>query len=101
MAKVSMIEREDKRKILAKKHSNSYKNLKAKVMNKSLTLEERFEAQMELSKLPRNSSKVRQRNRCKVTGRPRGYYRKFQLSRISLRELAAFGLIPGVKKSSW
>jgi small subunit ribosomal protein S14 len=101
MAKVSMINREDKRKMLAKKYSSLYIKLKSRVMDKTLTLEDRFEAQMQLSKLPRNSSKVRQRNRCKVTGRPRGYYRKFQLSRISLRELAAFGLIPGVKKSSW
>ncbi len=96
-----MIERNEKRKNLAAKHSAQYKKLKARVMDKTTTIEERFEAQLELSKLPRNSSKVRQRNRCKVTGRPRGFYRKFQVSRISLRELAAFGLIPGVKKSSW
>jgi small subunit ribosomal protein S14 len=101
MAKVSMIGREEKRKNLAQKNSLKYKKLKSRVMDKSISIEERFEAQLELNKLPRNSSKVRQRNRCKVTGRPRGYYRKFQLSRISLRELAAFGLIPGVVKSSW
>lgn len=101
MAKVSMIQREDKRKALAKGYSSLYKKLKARVMDKKISLEERFETQLELNKLPRNASKIRQRNRCRVTGRPRGYYRKFQVSRISLRELAAFGLIPGVKKSSW
>ena len=101
MAKTAMLEREDKRKNLAKKNKAQYKKLKALVMDKTISIEERFEAQLKLNKLPRNSSKVRQRNRCRVTGRPRGYYRKFQVSRIALRELAAFGLIPGVKKSSW
>lgn len=101
MAKTSMLERNEKRKNLAKKHASQYKKLKAKIMDKTISIEERFEAQLELNKLPRNSSKVRQRNRCRVTGRPRGFYRKFQVSRIALRELAAFGLIPGVKKSSW
>jgi small subunit ribosomal protein S14 len=101
MAKISMINRDDKRRVLAKKYAGKYKKLKATVMDKTISIEERFEAQLELNKLPRNSSKVRQRNRCKVTGRPRGFYRKFKVSRIALRELAAFGLIPGVKKSSW
>ncbi len=101
MAKVSMIERNEKRKNLVKKYASKYKKLKSTVMDKTITIEERFEAQLELNKLPKNSSKIRVRNRCKVTGRPRGYYRKFQMSRISLRELAAFGLIPGIKKSSW
>lgn len=101
MAKVSMVERNTKRKNLVLKYSAQYKKLKSRVMDKTITIEERFEAQLELNKLPRNSSKIRVRNRCKVTGRPRGYYRKFQMSRISLRELAAFGLIPGIKKSSW
>ncbi len=96
-----MLEREEKRKNLAKKHNSEYKKLKARIMDKSLTIEERFEAQLEMNKLPRNSSKIRQHNRCKVSGRPRGFYRKFQISRIALRELAAFGLIPGIKKSSW
>lgn len=96
-----MINRDEKRRILAKKYAAKYKKLKSRVMDKTISIEERFEAQLELSKLPRNSSKVRQRNRCKVTGRPRGFYRKFKVSRIALRELAAFGLIPGVKKSSW
>lgn len=101
MAKVSMIERNDKRKELAAKYNSRYKKLKSRVMDKTISIEERFEAQLELNKLPRNSSKVRQRNRCRVTGRPRGVYRKFQVSRIALRELAAFGLLPGIKKSSW
>ena len=70
-------------------------------MSKTLSLEERFIAQTKLAQLPRNSSKVRIRNRCELTGRPRGYYRRFNLSRITLRELASFGMLPGVKKSSW
>jgi len=101
MAKTAMIERDIKRKNLAKKYNSKYEKLKARVMDKSVSIEDRFEAQLELNKLPRNASRIRQRNRCKVTGRPRGFYRKFQISRIALRELAAFGLIPGIKKSSW
>lgn len=101
MAKVSMLERNEKRRNLVKKYASKYKKLKSRVMDKTLSIEERFEAQLELNKLPKNSSQIRIRNRCKVTGRPRGYYRKFQMSRISLRELAAFGLVPGIKKSSW
>lgn len=101
MAKVSMVQRDVKRSNLNKKHNKKYKELKSIVMNKDLPLEERFQAQLKLNKLPRNSSKVRHRNRCQVTGRPRGYYRKFKMSRISLRELAAFGMIPGLTKSSW
>lgn len=101
MAKVAMLEREKKRKALSRKNNAKYKKLKARVMDKSVSIEDRFEAQLELNKLPRNSSRIRQRNRCKVTGRPRGVYRKFQISRIALRELAAFGLLPGIKKSSW
>lgn len=96
-----MVQRDIKRKNLNKKYSVEYNKLKSIVMNRSLPLEERFEAQLKLNKLPRNSSKVRYRNRCQVTGRPRGYYRKFKMSRISLRELAAFGMIPGLTKSSW
>lgn len=96
-----MVQRDVKRSNLNKKHNKKYKELKSIVMNKDLPLEERFQAQLKLNKLPRNSSKVRHRNRCQVTGRPRGYYRKFKMSRISLRELAAFGMIPGLTKSSW
>ena len=101
MAKIAMIERDKKRTKMAKKNESKRKRLKAIVMNKELPLEERFQAQLKLCKLPRNSAKERQRNRCEVTGRPRGYYRKFKMSRIALRELAAFGLVAGVKKSSW
>lgn len=101
MAKVSMVQRDVKRKRLAEKNAERYKKLKSIVMNRELSLEERFEAQIELNKLPRNSSRVRYRNRCQVTGRPRGYYGKFKMSRISLRELASFGQIPGLTKSSW
>jgi len=71
------------------------------VKNRALPPEERFAAQIKLSKLPRNGSKVRVRNRCEVTGRPRGFYRKFKMSRIALRDLASLGLVPGVTKSSW
>ena len=101
MAKVSAVERNDKRVRLQNKYDTKRAELKAIVMNKSLPLEERFEAQLKLAKLPRNSAKNRQRNRCRLTGRPRGVYRKFELSRIALRELASFGQIPGVVKSSW
>lgn len=101
MAKLSMIERDRKRKKMAEQKSSQYQRLKALVMDKSLPMDERFDAQLKLNKLPRNSSKVRQRNRCQVTGRPRGYYRKFKMSRVTLRELASFGQIPGLTKSSW
>lgn len=101
MAKTAMIERDKKRKRMAKEHASKYARLKEIVMNKELSIEERFQAQLKLNKLPRNSSKVRQRNRCQVTGRPRGYNRKFKMSRIAVRELAAFGMIPGLTKSSW
>jgi small subunit ribosomal protein S14 len=101
MAKVSMIERDKKRSNLSKKYAKKYAELKAVVSNREISLEERFDAQLKLAKLPRNSSKVRYRNRCECTGRPRGYYRKFRISRIALRELASLGLLPGVVKSSW
>lgn len=101
MAKTSVVERGKKRKRIIAKFANKRKALKAIIMNKTLPMEERFEAQLQLNKLPRNSSQSRYRNRCEVTGRPRGFYRKFKMSRISLRELAAFGELPGVVKSSW
>tara|TARA_B100001564_G_C20231086_1_gene486104 strand:- start:286 stop:591 length:306 start_codon:yes stop_codon:yes gene_type:complete len=101
MAKVCMVERDKKRKRLQAKNASKYARLKEIVMDRSLPIEERFEAQLKLNKLPRNSSKVRYRNRCEVTGRPRGFYRKFRMSRITLRELASLGMIPGVIKSSW
>lgn len=101
MAKVCMVQRDLKREKLAKKFEAKRTALKAKIMSKESTIEERFEAQLQMNSLPRNSSASRKRNRCQVTGRPRGYYRKFKMSRISLRELAAYGMIPGLVKSSW
>lgn len=101
MAKVCMTEREIKRKKLATKYAKKRAALKKQVMDKNVTLEERFEAQLALNNLPRDSSQSRYRNRCDVTGRPRGFYRKFKLCRVVLRELAAVGQLPGVTKSSW
>ncbi len=101
MAKLSKIVSNDKKKKMAKKHLPLRKELRAKVKNESLSDEERFEAQMKLQSLPRNSCENRIRNRCEMTGRPRAYYRKFGLSRTSFRELALSGMLPGVTKSSW
>lgn len=101
MAKVSMVQRDKKRSELHEKYKNKRAELKALIKNKDTDMEERFQAVMELAQLPRNSAKVRQRNRCELTGRPRGYYRKFRMSRIALRELASRGQLPGVTKSSW
>ena len=101
MAKKSAIERNKKRRLLAKKYAGRRERLKAIAGNRELPAEERFSARMKLAQLPRNSSPVRIRNRCELTGRPRGYYRKFKLSRIALRELASNGHIPGMTKSSW
>lgn len=101
MAKTSMVVRDKKRKALSKRLRAKREQLKEIIMNKELALEERFAAQLKLNKMPRNSSKIRYRNRCEITGRPRGFYRKFKMSRIALRDLAALGQIPGVVKSSW
>ena len=101
MAKTSSIQRNLKRIKLVKKFSKKRKELKKIIKNKNLPLEERFNAQLKLAKLPRNSAKIRIRNRCEITGRPRGVYRKFKISRIALRELASKGIIPGMTKSSW
>ncbi|MDH5722503.1 MAG: 30S ribosomal protein S14 [Alphaproteobacteria bacterium] len=101
MAKVSMIERGKKRAKLVKKHAAKRAELKKIVMDQSIAPDERFQAMLKLAEMPRNSSKVRKRNRCALTGRPRGYYRKFNLSRIALRDLASRGELPGVVKSSW
>jgi small subunit ribosomal protein S14 len=101
MAKVSAIEKNKARRKLVNQYANRRKKLKEIIKNRDLPFEERFEAQLKLSELPRNSSKIRVRNRCELTGRPRAYYRKFKLSRIALRELAAFGELPGVIKYSW
>ncbi len=101
MAKVSMIEREKKRAKLVKQYATRRAALKAVIEDQSKPMEDRFKATMKLAKLPRNSSAVRLHNRCQMTGRPHAYYRKLKLSRIMLRDLASFGQIPGMVKSSW
>ena len=101
MAKKSSVNRNKKRIKMSLKFANKRKKLKNIVMNKKLSSEERFNAQMKLSKLPRNSSKIRIRNRCEITGRPHGVYRKLKISRITLRQLTLEGKIPGMIKSSW
>ena len=101
MAKKSAVNRNERVKQLVKQHAAKRAALKATAVNEALPLEERFDARLKLAELPRNSSKTRIRNRCEVTGRPRGYYRKLKMSRISLRDLGAAGLIPGLVKSSW
>ena len=101
MAKTSSIQRNLKRIKLVKKFFKKRENLKKIIKNKKLPLEERFAAQLKLAKIPRNSAKVRIRNRCEITGRPHGVYRKLKISRIALRELASAGKIPGMTKSSW
>ena len=101
MAKACMVERDKKRRRMAKSYANKRAKLKAIIKDRNAPAEERFEATLKLAKLPRNSSKTRIRNRCAVTGRPRGYYRKLNLSRIALRDLASRGELPGVVKSSW
>ena len=101
MAKKSVINRNKKRIALTLKFANKRKELKKIVMNKKVSLDERFKAQMKLSKLPRNSSKIRVKNRCEITGRSHGVYRKLRMSRISLRKLSLEGKVPGMVKSSW
>tara|TARA_B100000686_G_C16558299_1_gene846406 strand:- start:431 stop:736 length:306 start_codon:yes stop_codon:yes gene_type:complete len=101
MAKLSSINKNNKRIKLSEKFSKKRKALKKIIMNKQLPLEERFKAQQRLSKLPRNSSKTRIMNRCQITGRPHGVYRKLKISRIALRQLGLEGKIPGMVKSSW
>ena len=101
MAKTSAIKKNNKRIKLSNRLYNKRASLKKIIMNKKLPLEERFKAQQKLSKLPRNSSKIRVRNRCQITGRPHGVYRKLKISRIALRQLGLEGKIPGMVKSSW
>lgn len=101
MAKNSAVLKNDRRKAKVKKYANKRAALKAIVMNKELPLDERMQAQLKLAALPRNSAENRLRNRCEVTGRPRGYYRKFRICRNQLREMGSFGEIPGLVKSSW
>ena len=101
MAKKSAIDKNMKRRQRVESRSARRARLKAIVMDRSKPIEERFEANLKLAEMPRNSSKTRVRNRCAVTGRPRGYYRKLGMSRIALRDLASFGQVPGIVKSSW
>jgi len=101
MAKTSAIQRNLKRIKMSKKFYKKRLALKKIVRNKKLSLDERFKAQLKLSKLPKNSSRTRIRNRCEITGRPHGVYRKLRISRIALREMALKGVIPGMTKSSW
>lgn len=101
MAKKSAIERNEKRKRLAARYAERRARLKAVANDESLPQDQRFQARLQLAQLPRNSSPSRIRNRCELSGRPRGNYRKLKLSRIALRELASEGQIPGMVKSSW
>ena len=101
MAKKSSIEKNNRRRKMTKSQSGRRSRLKAIAMDKTLPMEERFAASLKLAALPRNGSATRIRNRCEVTGRPRGFYRKLKMSRIALRELGSKGLVPGLVKSSW
>lgn len=101
MAKKSAIEKNRRRRRMAESGRAARLALKARARDRSLPPEERFQAAVRLARLPRNASPVRIRNRCEITGRPRGYYRKLRLSRIALRELASMGQIPGMTKASW
>ncbi len=101
MAKVSMVERDKKRRRLVAQYASRRAALRVAVRDATLAPDERFAASLKLAAMPRNGAKVRLRNRCEMSGRPRGYYRKFRLSRIALRELASRGQVPGVVKASW
>ena len=101
MAKQSSIQKNLNRRNIVKKFNEKRQILKKQIMKKDLSIEERFKIQSKLNELPRDSSKIRVRNRCKLTGRTRGVYRKFGLSRIKIRELSMSGALPGVVKSSW
>jgi small subunit ribosomal protein S14 len=101
MAKKSAIEKNNRRKKMSASHSARRAQYKAIIMDRNASPEDRFQATLSLAKMPRNGAKIRVRNRCEVSGRPRGYYRKFKISRIALRDLVPEGVIPGVSKSSW
>jgi small subunit ribosomal protein S14 len=101
MAKKSAIEKNNRRRKLAQRYAAKRAELKAMAKDQTLPMEERFAARLKLAELPRNSASVRIRNRCEISGRPRGNYRKFKMSRIALRDLASTGQIPGMVKSSW
>ena len=101
MAKLSSINKNERRKKLVKKYAGKYARLKAQADDESLDESERLIARLKLAEIPRNANPTRVRNRCATTGRPRGYYRKFGINRIEIRELGNMGLIPGLVKSSW
>ena len=101
MAKLSSINKNERRKQLVKKYAGKYAKLKAIANDESLDETERLIARLKMAEIPRNGNPTRIRNRCELTGRPRGYYRKFRLARVMLRDLANKGLIPGLTKSSW
>ncbi len=101
MAKKSMVEKNERRRKMTKQYAAKRAKLQAIIYDKKTPIEDRFAASIKLSEMPRNSSKTRIRNRCSVTGRPRGTYRKLKMSRIALREFGSNGLIPGLVKSSW
>lgn len=101
MAKTSSVEKNERRRRMVTRDAAKRKALKAIIMDQKQPLDERFQAQLKLAAMPRNGSKVRIRNRCEVTGRPRAYYRKLKMSRIALRELGSLGMVPGLVKSSW
>jgi len=101
MAKLSSINKNNRRLKISNKFYTKRKKLKKIIMDKKISLEERFKAQMKLSSFPRNSSRTRVRNRCQITGRPHGVYRKLKISRIALRKLGLEGKIPGMIKASW
>ena len=101
MAKTSSVEKNNRRRKMTAKYAKKRAELKAVVMNRETSPEERIQAVMKLAELPRNGAKVRIRNRCEVTGRPRAFYRKLKMSRLALRELGNQGMIPGLVKSSW
>ncbi len=101
MAKIGSIQRNNKRKKLVSKYNDKREALKGQIKSKDLDLETRFNISIKLAKLPRNSAKNRVRNRCEITGRPRGFHRKMGLSRNKLRDLASLGMLPGIVKASW
>ncbi|MBW4331436.1 30S ribosomal protein S14 [Stakelama sp. CBK3Z-3] len=101
MAKLSSINKNERRKKLVKKYAGQYAKLKAIADDESLEFQDRWVARLKMAEIPRNGNPTRIRNRCELTGRPRGYYRKFRLARVMLRDLANRGMIPGVTKSSW
>jgi small subunit ribosomal protein S14 len=101
MAKKSSIEKNNRRKRMVDQYAAKRAALKAQALDEKLSLEERFEARLKLAELPRNSAPNRVRNRCEISGRPRGFYRKLKMSRIALREYGSSGMVPGLVKSSW